>query len=195
MALHELDKAATLPRWNLDVGDLTESLEERTKLVLSNISGKATNEDGGVVGIGKLVHRLWCAIVSNWGIAHRIHAASHSSWATLTTGRHTTTHTSRSTSTSLVLRSSGGDSHRSIAAVDALHLLQRTLLVALVGKANEAIAARHSADGVGHDLGRFARWETVLEEGDKNIFIDFGAEVTNEDGVFGATVVVASQGQ
>lgn len=56
MAVDELNEAAALARGDLDVGDLAESLEERSKLILGNVAGKASNEDGGVVGIGELVH-------------------------------------------------------------------------------------------------------------------------------------------
>jgi len=38
VALNELDKAATLSRRNLHIGDLAESLEERAKLVLRNVA-------------------------------------------------------------------------------------------------------------------------------------------------------------
>lgn len=39
MALNELNKTAALSRWNLDVSDLAEALEERAELVLSDITG------------------------------------------------------------------------------------------------------------------------------------------------------------
>lgn len=56
MTMHKLDEAATLARGDLDVGNLAESLEERAQLIFGDIARKATNEDGGVVGIRELVH-------------------------------------------------------------------------------------------------------------------------------------------
>lgn len=38
MAVDELDEAAALAGGNLDVGDLTKALEERSQLVLGNVS-------------------------------------------------------------------------------------------------------------------------------------------------------------
>ena len=46
----------------------------------------------------------------------------------------------------------------------------------LVGETNETIAARHAADGIGHDLGRFGGCVLVLEKLDKNKLGDLGAE-------------------
>lgn len=54
--VHELDEAAALARRNLDVGDLTESLEERAELILGHIAREASHEDGRVVGVRELVH-------------------------------------------------------------------------------------------------------------------------------------------
>lgn len=56
MTMDELDKTTTLSRRNLDVSYLAKALEERAKLVFSDIAGQATNKDGGVVGIGELIH-------------------------------------------------------------------------------------------------------------------------------------------
>jgi hypothetical protein len=56
VAVHELNETAALARGNLDVCDLAEALEEGTQLVLSDVAREATNEDGGVVGVGELVH-------------------------------------------------------------------------------------------------------------------------------------------
>ena len=91
----------------------------------------------------------------------------------------------------LVLGGSGGDAHGAVATVDTLHLGKGALLVVLVGETDETVATGHAADGVGHDLGGLARGEAALEEGNENVFVNLGAEVTNEDGVLGATVITA----
>jgi hypothetical protein len=100
--------------------------------------------------------------------------------------------------TGLVLGGSGGDTHGPISTVDALHLGQSALLVLLAGESDEPIAAGHAADGIGHDLRILTGRILVLEENQKGVFIDLGTEVTNEDGVLGATVagtIVAGQSQ
>lgn len=56
MAMDKLDEAASLSGRNLDIGDFTKALEERAKLILSDIARQASNEDGGVVWISKLIH-------------------------------------------------------------------------------------------------------------------------------------------
>jgi hypothetical protein len=58
MTMHELNEAATLSRRDLDVSNFAESLEKRAKLVLSNVARETTNEDGGVVRVGELIHGL-----------------------------------------------------------------------------------------------------------------------------------------
>jgi hypothetical protein len=58
MAVDELDKAAALARRNLDVGDLSEALEERAELVLGDVTRETADENSRVVGIGELVHGL-----------------------------------------------------------------------------------------------------------------------------------------
>lgn len=182
VALDELDETTALARRDLDVGDFTKALEERTELVLGDVAGKATNEDGGVVGVGELVHGLRSTVEAHGGSAHgRVHAsrAGHAH----TTGHHTGT---------LVLGRGGRDTHGAVTAVDTLHLAQSALLVVLVGEANETVSAGHAADGVGHDLGGLARWEAALEERDKDVFIDLGTKVTNEDGVLRTTVITAA---
>lgn len=88
-----------------------------------------------------------------------------------------------------ILGSGSRNPHRTVAAVDSLHLYERTLLVILIGKAHESIAAALSRHGVGHDLGRFARREPSLEERDQNILVDLGAKVAHEDAVLGSAVV------
>ena len=183
MALDELDETTALARRDLDVGDFTESLEERTELILSDVAGKTTNEDGGVVGVGELVHGLRGTVEAHGGSAHgRVHASRAGHTHTTTTGHHTGT---------LVLGGGGGDAHGAVTAVDTLHLAQSTLLVVLVGEANETVSAGHAADGVGHDLGGLARGEAALEERDKDVFVDLRTKVTNEDGVLRTTVVTA----
>ncbi len=129
VTLDELNKSAALPGRNLDVSDLSESLEERAKLVLRDIPRKPSNKDCGVVRVRELVHWLRLAIVSDGRTSHVIHAAHWcSSWATWTWHAHT----SRPSTTGLILWCCCGDTHRSVATVDSLHLLQCALLVTLV---------------------------------------------------------------
>jgi predicted transcriptional regulator len=56
VAVDELNKAAALSRWDLDVGDLPKALEEGAKFVLGDIAREAADKDGGVVRVGELVH-------------------------------------------------------------------------------------------------------------------------------------------
>lgn len=179
VALDELDEAAALSGWDLDVGDLSEALEEGAELVLSDVARQATDEDGGVVGVGELVHWLRSAVVADRGSTHGVHAGGHVA-AHGGTG-HTAHGTRWSTTARLVLGGCGGDSHGAVATVDTLHLGESTLLVALIREANETVSTGHAGDGVSHDLGRLARWESGLEERDQDIFVDLWAEVTNED--------------
>lgn len=182
VALDELDETTALARGNLDVGDLAEALEEGAELILGDVARKTTNEDGGVVGVGELVHGLRSTVEAHGGTAHRgVHAggAGHAA------------HVGSTDTRTLVLGGSGGDAHGAVAAVDALHLGESTLLVVLIGETDETIATGHAADGVGHDLGGLARGEAALEKGDKNVFVNLWAKITNEDGVLGATVITA----
>ena len=183
MALNELNEATALSGGDLDVGDLTESLEERPKLILGDIAGKSTNKDSCVVGVSELVHGLRSTVEAHGGSTHgRVHTRG--------TGH---AHTAGNDTRTLVLGSSGGDTHRTVATVDSLHLAQSTLLVVLVGETNEAVATRHAADRVGHDLGRLAGWEAALEEGHEYILVDLRAQITNEDGILRATVITAGK--
>lgn len=88
-----------------------------------------------------------------------------------------------------VLGSGSRDPHRTIAAVDSLHLNERALLVVLVGEAHKSVAAALAGHGIGHDLSRLARGEASLEERNQDIFVDLGAEIANEDAVLGAAIV------
>lgn len=151
MALHELHKATAFSGRDLDVGDFTKALKEGTKLVFGYISRKATNENGGVVRVRELVHRLWGTIVADRRSSHGVHAH----WA-LTSSRHTAAHSGRSSAASLILRGSRRDPHGAIPAINTLHLGQGALLVIFIRKANEAVTTRHSANGIGHDLRGFA---------------------------------------
>ena len=134
VALDELDEPASFPGWDLDVGDLTKALEERAKLVLGHIARETANENGGVVWVSELIHRLRSAVVADWRVAHRVHAAAHLAAGSRLSATHTaraSTHAAWS-SASLVLGGCGRDTHRAIAAVDTLHLLESVLLVRLV---------------------------------------------------------------
>lgn len=181
MALNELNETAALAGGDLDVGDFAEALEERAKLILSDVAGEAADEDRGVVGIGELVHGLRSAVESHRRSTHgRVHACRR------TTGHHLAAGTSVG---SLVLGGGSRDAHGAVAAVDALHFGQSALLIGLIGEADETVTTRHSADGVGHDLGGLAGWEAALEQRDENVFVDLGAKVSNEDGVLRATLL------
>jgi hypothetical protein len=72
-----------------------------------------------------------------------------------------------------------------------LHLHERALLIILVGKANESIASALAGHGIRHNLGRLARGEACLEQGNEDILVDLGAKITNEDAVFGTSIVTA----
>lgn len=177
MTLDELNKTAALSRRNFDVGDFAKALEERTKFVLSDVSGKTSNEDSGVIRVSKLIHWLRSSIVAHRGGTHGIHGELlGSAWHRRSVGTN-------------ALRSSSGNAHRPVATVDTLHFGQGTVLVLLVGEADEAISARHAADRIGHDLGRLARRESGLEERDQDIFIDLWSKITDEDGVLRSAVV------
>jgi hypothetical protein len=186
VALNELDETAALSGRDLDVGDLAESLEEGAKLVLGNVARKTTNKDGGVVGVSELVHGLGSAVE-----AHRRTAHGRGVDTTSRTTGHSHTAT-RTDTRALVLGSSSGDAHGTVTTVDTLHLAQSALLVVLVGEANEAVATRHAANWVGHDLSGLARGEAALEKRHENVFVDFRAEVTDEDRVFRSTLVTAA---
>lgn len=183
VALDELDETAALARGDLDVGDLAKALEEGTELILSHVARQTTNEDGGVVGVSELVHGLRSTVEAHGRTTHGRGVKASGS-----TGH---AHGTRTSTRTLVLGGGSRDTHGAVAAVDALHFGQSTLLVVLVGETNETVAARHAADGVRHDLGGLAGREAALEEGDQDVFVHLGAEVTNEDGVLRATVVTA----
>jgi hypothetical protein len=189
MAVDELDETAALARWYLDIGDFAEALEEWSKLVLGDVSGKTTDKDGGVVGVSELVHlgsrveasvreTLHTTIVPHLLLGHARHhrAAMLVSLATETV-------------VATVLGGSSRDSHGSVTAVDSLHLNESALLVVLVREANETVAAALTAHGIGHDLGRLARGETSLEERNQDVLVDFGAKVTHENAVLGAAII------
>lgn len=182
VALNELNETAALSRRNLDVGDLTKALEEGTELVLGDVARETTDENRCVVRIGELVHGLLRRTVEAHGRSthRRVHARR---------ARHT--HGTQSDARTLVLRSGGGDAHGTVTAVDTLHFGQGALLIGLIREADEAVAARHSTDRVGHDLGGLAGREPALEEGDEDVFVDFRTQVTDEDGELRATVVTA----
>lgn len=156
MALDELNETTALSGGDLDIGNLAKALEEGAELILSNIARKASNEDGGVVGVGELIHGLGSTIVVDRGRStHGVHSwATHTGTST-STGSHTALHwhASWASTTRLVLWGGSRDSHGSVAAVNALHLSKSALLVLLIGETDEAITTRHARDGVCHYLG------------------------------------------
>jgi hypothetical protein len=196
VTVDELNEAAALSRRDLDVGDLSESLEERPKLILGDVATKATDEDGCVVGIRELVHGLHGGIGSRLLVveAHGstpAHVTGSSGTSNL--GNHLSGSSSMTRATVLVvgtgLGSGGRNAHGTVAAKDTLHLHEGTLLILLVGETNEAVATRLSGHGVGHNLSRLARREATLEERHQNELVNLGAEIANEDGILRATVI------
>jgi hypothetical protein len=187
VTLDELDEATSLSGRNLDIGDLAEALEKGAKFILSDVTRQASNEDSGVVRVGELVHGLGLT-----AIVRRHLRRSHLRRVAHRTTTATSHHGIHAAGTALILWSSGADAHGTVAAVDALHLTKSTLLVLLVGEANEAIAAGHARERIGHDLGGLARWKAALEEGDEDVFVDFGSKIADENGEFGGAVVTGA---
>jgi len=192
VAVDELNEAAALARGDLDVRDLAEALEERSQLILGDITRESTDEDSSIVRIGELVH------LSSWveaAVATAVREAAHLAPHLLL--RHTAHHgaavvvTVSETMVTTVLGGSGGNTHGAVAAVDTLHLDKSTLLVILVGKANEPVATALTGHGIGHDLSRLAGREACLEERNQNVFIDLGTEIADEDAVLRTTVVAS----
>jgi hypothetical protein len=183
VALDELDETTALTRRDLDVCNLAKALEERAELIFGDVTTKTTNENGGVVGVSELIHWLGSTVEAKRRGTHAVHANG--------TAGHTA-HGSRTGVLVLVLGGSSANTHGSVTAVNALHLGKGTLLVCLVGEADETVAARKAADRVRHYLGRLAAGEAVLEDADENVLVDLGTEIANEDGVLRTTVVAAA---
>ncbi len=121
MTLYELYKTAALPRWNFNIGDLAETLEERTKLILGDIAREPANENSGVVRVRELVHWLLLAIVADRWVSHVVDTTHR--WVRTDGSASHAPHAARWSSASLVLWRCSGDAHRSVAAVNTLHLL------------------------------------------------------------------------
>lgn len=173
MSLDKLHEAATLSWWNLHIGDFAESLEEGSQFILGNVTRESTDKDGRVVRVGELVHWLRGTIVSQRWHAHLHHAhLVHTTW--------------------LVLWCRSRDAHRSVAAVDALHLCKSALLVHLISKSDKSVATRDAAHRISHNLGRLARCVAALEERDEHILVDFWAQVTDEDGVLWSALIAST---
>lgn len=177
MALDKLDEAAALSRWDLNIGDLAKALEEGSKFILGDIAGKTTNKDRCVIWVGKLVHWLWCSVVTQRWCTHGIHTAGHTS----THGSRHSGHSRWCIAARLVLGGGSRNAHRPVTAIDALHLGESTLLVTLLRETDKAIATGHAGDGICHDLCRLAGRESGLEERNKNIFINLRSEIANEN--------------
>jgi len=193
MTVDKLNEATTLARRDLDVCYLAKTLEEGSELVLGDIAGKPTHEDSRVVRIRELVH------LSGWVEAAGIretsghltphlllrHAAATHHWAA------TVMVAMSKSMVTAVLRGGHGDAHGTVAAVDTLHLDEGTLLVILIGKANESVATALTGHGIGHDLSRLAGREARLEQRNQDVFIDLGAKIANENAVLGTAVVTS----
>jgi hypothetical protein len=92
MTMDKLDKATALARRNLDIGDLSEALEERTKFIFRDVAREATDEDRGVVRIRELVHRLDRVEVAAAVVVVRRHTPStHGTSWTTSMGNHLST--------------------------------------------------------------------------------------------------------
>jgi hypothetical protein len=97
--------------------------------------------------------------------------------------------------TSLVLGGRSRDSHRSVSAVDTLHLGQGALLLLFAAKPHESITARHSSDWIRHDFGRLARLELVLKQSQEDKLVDVRTEVADEYGILRTPVITAAIGE
>lgn len=84
MAMNELHEAAAFAGGDLDVGDLAKALEEGTQLILSDVARQTTNEDGCVVRVRELIHRLHRTLLKTLLLVVGLHAPVH---ATLLHGR------------------------------------------------------------------------------------------------------------
>jgi hypothetical protein len=182
MPLNKLHKSTALSGRDLDVGDFSEALEERTEFIFSDVSRESSDEDSSVVWVGELVHGLRSAIVAHGRRTHSVHTTHRASGT-----RH------RSRSTGPALRGSGRDTHGAVATVDALHLRQGAVLVLLIRESNKSVTTRHATDRIGHNLGRLARREPRLEKRDENVFVDLGAKIADENGVLRAAIIAAEK--
>jgi len=197
VAVDELNKAAAFARWDLDVGDLPKALEEGAKFILGDIARETADKDGGVVGVGELVH-LAARVepAAGAGSTTSVREAAHAATPHLLLG-HAAGHnrvsvvamTGEGVVVVAVLRGGGRDAHRSVATVDTLHLHKSPLLVILIREANEAVAAALSSHGIGHDLGRLAGREAGLEEGHEDILVHLRSEIADEDGILRASIL------
>ena len=189
VTLNELDEAAAFAGRNFDVSNLAKALEKGAKLVLGDVAGQAADKDGGVIRVGELIHRLGLSVVAHWCSTHGIHA--HRSSTTNSLAGHAHRSALMTSAGAARLRSSRRDSHRPIATVDALHLVEGTLLVLLIRETDKSIATRNAGDGIGHDLGRLAGREAVLKQRYKDELVDFRAEIAHKDGMLGWAFLTA----
>lgn len=90
------------------------------------------------------------------------------------------------------LRGRSRNSHGTVAAINALHLNESSLLIGLITKADEAVATGLARHGIRHDLGGLARGEAALEKGDQNELVDLGAEVADKNAVLRSAIITVS---
>jgi len=196
MPVHKLDEAATLPRRNLDISNVTESLEKRPQLVLRHVARQATHKHCSVVGVRELVHlrrrrkwrrRVGCRRIK---VAHPPHLLAAADAATAAT-----IHDRFVTRIAIVWRAALGrrrrDAHRPIATEHALHVYKGPLLISFTRETHKAVAATLARLIVRHNFGRFARGESSLEQVHQNELVDVGRQIANKDGVLWRTVVSA----
>jgi hypothetical protein len=193
VAVDELHETAALARGNLHIGDFAKALEEGSELVLGHVARKATHKDGGVVGVGELVHlrrRVEAAVREALHLAPHLllgHATASHHGAIAAVGASVATEAL----VAAVLGRGSGDSHGTVAAVDTLHLDESALLIVLVRETDETVAAALAGHGIRHDLSRLAGGEAGLEERNQDVFVDLGTKVADKDAVLGTTVVAA----
>jgi hypothetical protein len=219
VAVDELHETAALARGNLHIGDFAKALEEGSELVLGHVARKATHKDGGVVGVGELVHlrrRVEAAVREALHLAPHLllgHATASHHGAIAAVGASVATEALVAASCNdssqsyrgpidqstreggviniPVLGRGSGDSHGTVAAVDTLHLDESALLIVLVRETDETVAAALAGHGIRHDLSRLAGGEAGLEERNQDVFVDLGTKVADKDAVLGTTVVAA----
>lgn len=64
--VNKLDETAAFAGGDLDVGDFTKALEERSELILSDVARQPTDKDGRVVGVSELVHLSGRVVTTIW---------------------------------------------------------------------------------------------------------------------------------
>lgn len=153
LAVHKLDKAASLARRDLDVGNVSKHGEAVPELVLMADSRETANKDGGVVGIVVLARgvlrasRLNREAVSSGGHSHVVvhvhvgHAAHTANSHVASVGVvHVVVVVIVVVHAHLVLGCGHRDADGAATTVDAWHLVKSTHLLTLVRESHKSIA-------------------------------------------------------